>query len=289
MSDPGKTLTTWRDAILLSKPGKTLTTWRDSLLSRKKNPHPVTDALIGTHALVYLCSCMLPHYTGINLIGLLMKDNAKIMAGQWWRLATASFCHSGLLHLLMNSISMQSLGSNLEMKLGHERFAQVYTAGCVGGSLLSFCLCPMNAIGASGGIFGLCAAHMALNEERRQHALGEQARAFLIGTPVWSLNGLSPVHVAVMLAVSFSPGIDGWCHLGGFLGGVLASSWLLQPQTQPVGPEFEYKDGVLEDRPPINNLGKKSEKAAWRNLNPSRGGDDFSVNSRLQSNFFNDK
>lgn len=80
----------------------------------------------------------------------LVQNNAAIGAGQVWRLATCAFLHSGLLHLVMNLFSLNSLGPMMERTSNHRRFGAVYFAGALGCSLLSFYKSPVNSLGASG-------------------------------------------------------------------------------------------------------------------------------------------
>jgi len=83
---------------------------------------------------------------------LAVQNNAAIMSGQVWRLATCAFLHSGLLHIGMNCYSLNSLGPMMERTSNHRRFGVVYAAGALGCSLLSFFKSPVNSLGASGTI-----------------------------------------------------------------------------------------------------------------------------------------
>jgi membrane associated rhomboid family serine protease len=76
--------------------------------------------------------------------------------GEWWRLLTATFVHSGALHLLANIIGLVQIGLILERLFGRAAFATVYLAAGLSSSLVSLFMHPVNvSAGASGSIFGV--------------------------------------------------------------------------------------------------------------------------------------
>jgi len=83
------------------------------------------------------------------------KINPAIRAGEWWRLLTPVLLHGNLLHLATNNFALNSLGPLTERLSGRTRFAAVYVAAGVAGSLASFAMSPAPAVGASGAIFGV--------------------------------------------------------------------------------------------------------------------------------------
>ena len=75
---------------------------------------------------------------------------------EWWRLVTAMFVHSGMLHLLVNMAVLVQLGLILERLVGPLAFVSVYVAAGVFGGLVSLSAYPVSVtVGASGAIFGL--------------------------------------------------------------------------------------------------------------------------------------
>ena len=52
--------------------------------------------------------------------------------GQYWRLLTSMFMHSGIRHLLNNMLLLYVLGAVLEDLLGSLRFAALYLLGGLG-------------------------------------------------------------------------------------------------------------------------------------------------------------
>lgn len=59
---------------------------------------------------------------------LLWGGNAasEVQKGEWWRLLTATFLHSGLMHLAMNMLGLFSVGITVERIYGHRLFTLIY-------------------------------------------------------------------------------------------------------------------------------------------------------------------
>jgi len=76
--------------------------------------------------------------------------------GEWWRLVTMMFVHSGVLQLLANLAGLVQLGLILERLVGPAAFAGVYVASGMFASLVSLSAHPVAVRGgASGAIYGL--------------------------------------------------------------------------------------------------------------------------------------
>ena len=135
--------------------------------------------------------------------------------GDYWRLVTSGFLHSGLLHIGFNMYILYWLGTMLEPSLGHARFVALYLTSLLAGSFGALVLSP-NAVtvGASGAVFGLMGAAFVM----------QRARGI---DPMQS--GIGPV-ILFNLALSFIiPNISIGGHLGGLVGGALAAfamDWL---------------------------------------------------------------
>jgi membrane associated rhomboid family serine protease len=127
----------------------------------------------------------------------------------YWRLITAGFLHSGLLHIGFNMYILYWLGTMLEPSLGHARFLALYFAALLWGSFGALLVSP-NAVtvGASGAVFGLMGAAFVL----------QRARGI---DPMQS--GIGPV-ILINLAISFIiPNISIGGHIGGLVGGVIVA------------------------------------------------------------------
>lgn len=147
----------------------------------------------------------------------------KVLAGEGWRLISAAFLHGGFDHILSNTIFMYILGMATEHAFGLMKTAFIYLVAAVSGSLLSLAVAPGPSIGASGAVFGLMGALVAvLYRNRARYYLRDRG----IGAFVAALAALE-----IFLGYS-DPYIDNWCHLGGLLGGA-AAGLILRPE--PVG------------------------------------------------------
>ena len=141
-----------------------------------------------------------------------------VAAGQWWRLFTAGFLHSGLLHLGFNMAALFIFGPMLELRLGRPRFTAVYLASLLAGSLGALLVSPGQlTVGASGAIFGLLGAIIV-----GQRASGISARA----------SGMIPLLIINLVFTVAVPGISIGGHLGGLAGGVICGAILFARRLQ---------------------------------------------------------
>ena len=128
--------------------------------------------------------------------------------GQWWRLLSSMFLHGGLIHIGFNMFVLYQIGPELERLYGTPRFLLVYFGAGWMGSLASL-IWSGNSVGASGAIFGLAGAFLAMSLHNRNvyRAYGSQMLGF----------------VAINLMIGFSGmfGIDNYGHMGGLLGGFI--------------------------------------------------------------------
>jgi membrane associated rhomboid family serine protease len=148
-----------------------------------------------------------------------VKINQNILAGEYWRLITPIFFHASLLHIFFNMYALYNIGRVIEPPLGYARFLMIYFFSGVAGGFASFLLTPSYSLGASGAIFGLIGA-LAVFLLRHKRLLGPVGRSMLTNV----------LFIIVMnLAISFSPGIDLWGHVGGLTAGA-ALAWLLGPE-----------------------------------------------------------
>jgi membrane associated rhomboid family serine protease len=83
--------------------------------------------------------------------------------GEWWRLVTSTFVHTGTLHLLVDVAVLIQLGAVLERLAGRLAFTAVYLSAGVFAGLVALSSHPVAVTsGASGAIFGLYGLLFAL-------------------------------------------------------------------------------------------------------------------------------
>ena len=170
----------------------------------------VTYILIALNVLIYLLNV-----SGIIGNGLFYMNGTLFKMGEYWRVLTYAFFHDtsmpyGILHILCNMYSLYIIGSQVEQVYGKVKYITIYLISAITAGLLSGVLNTVGSIGASGAIFGLCGAILYFGYHYRLY-LGNQLKTQLI--PILIIN----------LFIGFMPGIDGFGHLGGLVGGIFAS------------------------------------------------------------------
>lgn len=175
----------------------------------KKRPI-ITYALIIINVLVFIAMYILGKGSEDNLTLVLFGANypALVRAGDYYRLITSAFLHSGLLHLIFNNYALYVIGSQLESFLGRVKFLIIYLVSAICGSLMSMLFSNGISVGASGAIFGLLGSLLYFGYNYRVY-LGTVLKSQII--PLIILN----------LVIGFvTPGIDNAAHIGGLLGGL---------------------------------------------------------------------
>ena len=178
----------------------------------------VTWILLGANLILFLLTELLGGSTATDaLVRLGAMEGQLIASGEYWRLFTAMFLHSGLIHLGFNLIGLLIFGQQLERLFGSVRFLAIYILAGLAGSVASYAfnisVTPNSiGIGASGAVFGILGALVAffISNWNTLGAMGRQ-----------TLTGLLAL-AAINLGVGFvMPGIDNFAHMGGLLGGFL--------------------------------------------------------------------
>lgn len=190
-------------------------TSRPGLISRVKraaalgNP-VVTFAIIGITVLMYLVNFV----TGGRVTGALLFNPVTLIypsdVFEPWRAFTTTLAHGSLWHIGFNMLTLWLFGRVLEPLFGHLRFALLWIAAALGGSLAVVILAPTTSvIGASGAVFGLFGAYFVVMRQARMNTT--------------SLLVLVGINIVMGFIV---PGIAWQAHIGGLVIGVLAG-WLL--------------------------------------------------------------
>jgi rhomboid protease GluP len=142
---------------------------------------------------------------------------ARVLEGELWRVASATFLHGGPDHLLGNCVSLYILGMACEHAVGWRRLLTVFAAGAIGGWVLSMSLNPGPSVGASGAIFGIMGAVVVILHRHRDLFVIRDKR---IGAVVAVWAGYT------LLLGALQPMIDNAAHLGGLLAGIATAAGL---------------------------------------------------------------
>ena len=134
-----------------------------------------------------------------------------VKSGQYWRLFTVALLHANWMHLLFNMLALWSIGTPIEQIFGRGRFIIIFVGSLLTASIGSAYFGPAAvAVGASGAIFGLFGALLAV---------GRRA-----GVNYQNITGTVIVNLLITFVV---PGIDWRAHVGGLIGGYLIAQALL--------------------------------------------------------------
>jgi rhomboid protease GluP len=175
----------WKDVATQHWPERE--PYRDALQTRTRWAL-VTPALVGLNVAIFVC--MLFGAGALSdpetLVAWGGNFGPRTTNGEWWRLVTATFVHSGMLQLLVNVAGLVQVGLVLERLVGHCAFAAVYVAAGVLASLVSLATHPVIvSVGASGAIFG--------------------AYGLLLASLIWNMRHRSPVTIPLTAVKSLGP------------------------------------------------------------------------------------
>lgn len=137
-----------------------------------------------------------------------------IQRGEYYRLFTSMFLHFTIQHLGSNMLLLFFVGDYMERYLGKVRYLILYLGAGLAGNLMSYSIELSRgehvvSAGASGAIFGV---------------VGGLAMTALLNRG--RLYDLTFKRIMIMAVLSLwmgftSSGVDGFAHLGGFLGGAV--------------------------------------------------------------------
>ncbi|CAH8326836.1 unnamed protein product [Eruca vesicaria subsp. sativa] len=86
------------------------------------------------------------------------KINDLIVAGEWWRLVTPMFLHSGVPHVALSSWTLLTFGPKVCRDYGLLTFCLIYILGGVSSNFMSFLHTPDPTVGGTGPAFALIGA-----------------------------------------------------------------------------------------------------------------------------------
>lgn len=129
-----------------------------------------------------------------------------------YRFVACMFLHLNLMHLIFNMYALFILGTQVETFLGKRKFITIYLLSGITGSMLSACFSNTLSVGASGAIFGLMGSLLYFGYHYRLY----------IGNAI--KNQIVPIIIFnIILGILYYPSIDMAAHLGGLIGGYLAT------------------------------------------------------------------
>ena len=184
-------------------------------MRRRKQKCVINLIIIAVNVLVFLAAELTGGSENAeHMVQMGASYTPYVAGGEYYRLFTSMFLHFGLAHLLNNMVLLFFLGDYMERFLGKVRYLILYLGGGFLGNVFSFWAelrqgREVVSAGASGAIFAVLGGLVIL-------LLIHRGR----------MEDLSLPRVLLMAALSLyvgfrSAGVDGFAHLGGFLGGAL--------------------------------------------------------------------
>ncbi len=189
---------------------------------RSLAPHTwMTYGLIGLNVVIWIGTLAL----GGSILTspadklLLWGGNAasEVQRGEWWRMLSATFLHSGLMHVSMNMLGLYTAGVLVERIYGHRLFLLIYFGSGLLGSALSLHYSAQQAVsvGASGAVFGVTGALLVAFAQHRDKLPKSFSKQ--------QISGLGMFVLYALLQGFSKQGIDNAAHIGGLMGGCLAA------------------------------------------------------------------
>lgn len=180
----------------------------EEVFKPKKNI--VTITLIAINVIIYLFMILFGQYD--NIINKYATYGPYIVQyHEYYRLITGAFLHANIIHLLFNCYALYVIGSQIENFMGRWKYLVIYLVSALTGSLLSILLNNGASVGASGAIFGLMGSLLYFGYHYRVY-LGTVLKSQII-----------PLILINLLIGFMSTGIDNYAHIGGLIGGCLAT------------------------------------------------------------------
>ncbi len=205
--------------------------------ARRRATSEATWALLGLNIAVYLW--MIVH--GVSATSPTPDDLVRFganatdftLAGQWYRLVTATFVHVGIIHLATNMWCLYNLGLLGEPLLGRWGLVATYLITGVAGNLLSLLVNVVRrdlsvGAGASGAVFGIAGILIVLLSNAKLPIPSAELQR--LRRSVIQFAGLNLV-IGLGTAFSSIIHIDNMAHIGGFLSGLALGPPLVPKMT----------------------------------------------------------
>ncbi|HZS27280.1 MAG TPA: rhomboid family intramembrane serine protease [Candidatus Angelobacter sp.] len=197
---------------------------RRTIATGTMRDYPVTTALTAINVAVFVgmvaTDARFLDFSGQALVAWGANVGPYTLNGEWWRLITAGFVHGGLMHIAFNMWCLWSLGQLSERLFGRFQTLFIYLLTGVGGALLSIAHNSRTfEVGASGAIFGIAGALLAGVKFGNLSISAGQKRS-VVSSMVFFV-GINFALGAGLMGNIFGANIDNFCHLGGFITGLL--------------------------------------------------------------------
>ncbi|KAL8246929.1 hypothetical protein R6Q59_008145 [Mikania micrantha] len=151
------------------------------------------------------------------------KINHLILYGEWWRLVTPMFLHTGMLHIGLSCWVLLTFGPQVCRVYGPFTFFLIYTLGGLSGNLTSFLHTPDPTVGGTGPVFGIIGAWLIYQYQNKDSMSKDVFE---------SMYQKAVLAAALGFVLSTFGPIDDWTHFVSLFTGI-AYGFFTCPTLQP--------------------------------------------------------
>ncbi|CAN4080005.1 unnamed protein product [Withania somnifera] len=165
------------------------------------------------------------------------KINHLIVLGEWWRLLTPMFLHSGVLHIALGCWVLLCFGPQVCKAYGSFAFFLIYVLGGISGNLISYLHTTELTVGGTGPGFALIGAWL-IYQVQNKDMLGKEAPKSMMKKAI--------IATAFSFLLSNFEPIDNWAHFGSALMGTVYGYIICPtPQVENIASsESGQKEGI---------------------------------------------
>ncbi|XP_029119283.1 uncharacterized protein [Elaeis guineensis] len=140
------------------------------------------------------------------------KINKLILLGEWWRLLTPMFLHSGFLHVALGCWVLLTFGPQVCKGYGPCTFFLIYILGGICGNFTSFIHTPELTVCGTGPVFAIIGAWLVYQTQNKEVTDKEVSESMF-----WK----AVIATALSFVLSSFGRIDDWTHVGAIISGVV--------------------------------------------------------------------
>ncbi|MEN1970553.1 rhomboid family intramembrane serine protease [Lentibacillus sp. N15] len=219
--------------------------------------YPVVSTLIIIHLVLWVIIDLLHLPFGIRLFQWGAGNNLFIQNGEYWRLFTSIFLHSGFAHTVFNSFALVLFGPALEQMLGKGKFMFAYFAAGIIGNLATYLINPgafYSYVGASGAIFGLFGIYVYMVVLRKDLIDRTNAQVVMV------------IFVIGLIMTFLQPNINIYAHIFGFIGGFAVARLVLNRAVPFSVPQPRSRPGRTQFNPNRWNQRRRMPSGVGKNI-----------------------
>jgi len=203
--------------------------------------YPVISVIVIVNFVLWYLTDVSDSTIGTLILNIGIGNNLLIHEGEYWRILTPVFLHSGLRHVLFNSFALVIFGPALEQMLGKVKFISLYLMAGVAGNVATFIFGPeiYFHLGASGAVYGLFGVYLYMIVARKD-LIDQGSQQIVI---IITLLGF--------IMTVLRPNINIYAHLFGYVSGlILAPVFLSKAKPYSIW-RSHYKASTRDDKQTI--------------------------------------